>query len=128
MKHCLSILFPSYLLNEGTSSATNAWILNTHRYLWHASHILVRPLGTELGWRNTTLVACLTCSISLVASAFTPSPEMLILFYSVLSGKHSSFVKIFFMVQSVHVTIFHLLKQAAATKKINSRHISACLR
>lgn len=88
-----SIIFSSYLLEERASTATAAWILNTQRFLWNALGILIHPLATEFGWRQTAFLGCLACSTSLVLSAFTPSPEFLFFSHSLLSGEYCKLIE-----------------------------------
>ncbi|XP_042222005.1 monocarboxylate transporter 9-like isoform X2 [Homarus americanus] len=83
---CFGVLFSRYLLDEGSSSATTAWIFNTHCFIWNMMGLIIRPLAKEFGWRNVAIVGSLVTSASVVISAFTPSPEFLFFSFSVLSG------------------------------------------
>ncbi|XP_071521342.1 LOW QUALITY PROTEIN: monocarboxylate transporter 12-B-like [Panulirus ornatus] len=80
------VLFSRYLLGEGTSSSTTAWIFNTQCFVWNMMGFLVRPLAKEFSWRRVAIVGVLLASTSTIISAFSPSPEFLFFSFSLLNG------------------------------------------
>lgn len=80
------IIFSRYLLQEGSSSTTNAWIFNVHMFFWNAMGLMVRPLAQEFGWRTVANFGVLLVFLALIVSAFTPSPRFLFLSFSLLAG------------------------------------------
>ncbi|XP_064115318.1 monocarboxylate transporter 9-like [Macrobrachium nipponense] len=83
---CFGILFSGYLLGNGTSSVTTAWIFNIQGFLWNIMGIFVQPLVDEFGWRGVGFVGISLVSVSLFVSAFAPSPVFLFFSLSLLSG------------------------------------------
>ncbi|KAG7168115.1 monocarboxylate transporter 12-B-like [Homarus americanus] len=83
---CFGVIFSRYLMEERSSSSTNAWIFNTMYCLWNMTGIFIRPLTSEFGWRKVGVFGGLLCSVSYVMSAFTPSPEFLFFSFSLLGG------------------------------------------
>lgn len=81
------MIFSRYLLQEGTSSTLNFWIFNIHSCLWNVMGLMVRPLTHEFGWRQVAITGVLLAFVSLLLSAFTPSPEFLFFSHSLLSGQ-----------------------------------------
>ncbi|XP_069937943.1 monocarboxylate transporter 9-like [Cherax quadricarinatus] len=83
---CFGVLFSSYLLEAGSSSATTAWIFNVQCFIWNMMGLIVRPLVKEFGWRNIAFQGILLTSASVIISAFAPSPVFLFFSFSLLSG------------------------------------------
>ncbi|XP_071524180.1 uncharacterized protein [Panulirus ornatus] len=83
---CFGVIFSPYLLQEGSSSTTAAWIFNTQCFIWHVMGPIMRPLTKEFGWRKVGITGAVLASVSLMISAFTPSPAFLFFSYSLLSG------------------------------------------
>ncbi|XP_069187820.1 monocarboxylate transporter 12-B [Procambarus clarkii] len=84
---CFGVLFSRFLLQEGSSSTTTAWIFNVQCFVWNMMGLVVRPLAKEFGWRNIAIKGVLLTSVSVIMSAFTPSAEFLFFSFSLLSGK-----------------------------------------
>nr|XP_053646666.1 uncharacterized protein LOC128698475 isoform X3 [Cherax quadricarinatus] len=82
---CFGVLFSSYLLEAGSSSATTAWIFNVQCFIWNMMGLIVRPLVKEFGWRNIAFQGILLTSASVIMSAFAPSPVFLFFSFSLLS-------------------------------------------
>lgn len=82
------IIFSRYLLEEGSSSTTSAWLFNVHSFCWNIVGLVVRPLAQEFGWRVVANFGVLLVFLSFVISAFTPSPSFLFFSFSLLSGQH----------------------------------------
>nr|XP_045608472.1 monocarboxylate transporter 9-like isoform X2 [Procambarus clarkii] len=83
---CFGVLFSRFLLQEGSSSTTTAWIFNVQCFVWNMMGLVVRPLAKEFGWRNIAIKGVLLTSVSVIMSAFTPSAEFLFFSFSLLSG------------------------------------------
>lgn len=84
------VIFSGYLLAEGTSSTTHAWLFNVLSFMWNVMGLMVRPLAQEFGWRPVANFGVLLVFVSLVTSAFTPSPSFLFFSFSLLSGQHQA--------------------------------------
>lgn len=80
------VIFSRYLLQEGSSSTLNFWLFNVQSCLWNMMGLMVRPLAKEFGWRPVAITGVLLASLSLLLSAFTPSPVFLLFSFSLLSG------------------------------------------
>lgn len=80
------VIFSRYLLEEGSSSTIHAWLFNVHSFMWNVMGLMVRPLAQEFGWRVVANFGVLLVFVSLVVSAFTPSPSFLFFSFSLLSG------------------------------------------
>ncbi|XP_071524183.1 monocarboxylate transporter 12-B-like isoform X1 [Panulirus ornatus] len=83
---CFGVLFSRYLLQEGSSSTTTAWIFNTQSFIWNIMGVVTRPLTQEFGWRRVGIFGSILVSVSMIASAFTPYPEFLFFSFSLISG------------------------------------------
>ncbi|XP_042223504.1 monocarboxylate transporter 14-like isoform X2 [Homarus americanus] len=79
---CFSILFSGFLIEQGASSTTIAWIFNLHIFLWNLIGPLTGPLSTEFGFRRVSLVGTAVSSLSLLLVAFTDSIAYLMVFFS----------------------------------------------
>ena len=82
------VVFSRYLLQEDSPSTLNAWLFNVQNCLWNMMGLVVRPLAQEFGWRTLAISGGLLTFVSLVLSAFTPSP-LFLLFFSLLSGQNT---------------------------------------
>ncbi|XP_071524181.1 monocarboxylate transporter 12-B-like [Panulirus ornatus] len=92
MTRCFGVIFSPYLLQEGSSSTTAAWVFNTQCFIWNAMGPITRPLTKEFGWRKVGITGAALASVSLMISAFTPSPAFLFFSYSLLSGSGGGMV------------------------------------
>ncbi|XP_047480403.1 uncharacterized protein LOC125032999 [Penaeus chinensis] len=83
---CFGILFSRYLLDLGASSITTAWIFNVQCFLLYVMGMIVSPLSKEFGWQSVGILGSAVTSLSIIISAFSPSPQFLFFSFSLLSG------------------------------------------
>ncbi|XP_037800952.1 uncharacterized protein LOC119595836 [Penaeus monodon] len=83
---CFGILFSRYLLDLGASSITTAWIFNVECFLLYVMGMIVSPLSKEFGWQSVGILGSALTSLSIIISAFSPSPQFLFFSFSLLSG------------------------------------------
>ncbi|XP_063606425.1 uncharacterized protein LOC134781240 [Penaeus indicus] len=83
---CFGILFSRYLLDLGASSITTAWIFNVECFLLYVMGMIVSPLSKEFGWQKVGILGSALTSLSIIISAFSPSPQFLFFSFSLLSG------------------------------------------
>ncbi|KAG0721510.1 Monocarboxylate transporter 2 [Chionoecetes opilio] len=83
---CFGILFSGFLLENGASSTTIAWIYNLFLVVWNLSMILANPLSQEFGQRTVGFASVFMASLSLILSGFSPSVSFLYFSYSLLGG------------------------------------------
>ncbi|KAK8392067.1 hypothetical protein O3P69_017592 [Scylla paramamosain] len=80
------VIFSRYLLQEGSSSSLNFWLFNVQSCIWNTMGLMIKPLTQEFGWRPVAITGVLLAFVSLLLSAFTPSPVFLLFSFSLLSG------------------------------------------
>ncbi|XP_063847029.1 monocarboxylate transporter 9-like isoform X1 [Scylla paramamosain] len=84
--YCFGILFSGFLLENGASSTTTAWIYNLFLVLWHFSLLLANPLCQEFGMRTVGFTCVSVSSLSIILSGFAPSVYFLYFSFSLLGG------------------------------------------
>lgn len=82
-----SILFSQYLLSEGVSSTTTAWMYGISFMMTHFMMVMVGPLTQEYGTRTVGFCGVTICIAGMLLSAFTPSPSYLYISTSLLGGR-----------------------------------------
>lgn len=83
---CFGVLFSRYLLEEGASSTTSAWIFNVQCFAWNIMGLFTRPFTSEFGWRKSGIFGAALTAVAFVISAFSPAPEFLFFSFSLLTG------------------------------------------
>ncbi|KAG7168114.1 monocarboxylate transporter 12-B-like [Homarus americanus] len=83
---CFGVLFSRYLMEQGASSTTTAWIFNSQCCIWNLMAIITRPVTKEFGWRKIGIFGAALAAVSFVISAFAPCPEFLFFSFSLLCG------------------------------------------
>ncbi|XP_045132599.1 monocarboxylate transporter 9-like [Portunus trituberculatus] len=83
---CFGIMFSGFLVGNGASSTTIAWIYNLFLVVWNMSMILANPLCQEFGTRAVGFASVLMASIAITLSGFAPSIYFLYFSFSILAG------------------------------------------
>lgn len=93
-----SILYSQYLLSEGVSSTSTAWMHSSCVMMIHFVMVMVGPLTQEYGTRTVGIWGVTICVAGMLLSAFTPSPSYLYISISLLGGKEQLYVYAVFSV------------------------------
>ncbi|RXG61546.1 Monocarboxylate transporter 9 [Armadillidium vulgare] len=103
--YAFSIIFQPIFMSNGVSSAKIAWIFNFFTLTWNTFIIFVGPLCEQFGSRKLAVTAGVAGSLSLVLSAFAPTPDYLFLTYALLGGAGGSTIfALSYMVVSSYFT------------------------
>ena len=86
---CFGILFSGFLLENGASSTTTAWIYNLYLVIYSLAMILSNALCQEFGQRTVGFISVFMMSLSVTLSGFTPSVFFVFFCFSLLGGKGS---------------------------------------